>query len=122
MIISNLLETDITVDSVTLSSDTEKVVALSNAILPKDARIEGSDIEEIVWLGNRGGGKARILKMKFANLSCRNNAFRFSRNLNSPTVYNSFGRVYINKDMSYLRRKEEKRLRDEYHSLKNDYP
>ena len=74
--ISNLPETDITVDSVTLSGDTEKVVALSNAILPKDAQIEGSDIVETVRLRNCGGGEARILKVKFAKLSCRNNALR----------------------------------------------
>ena len=44
------------------------------------------------------------------------------QNLNSPTVRKAFGRVYLNKDMSFLRRREEKRLRDHYKSLKAKYP
>ena len=122
LIFSNIPEEDVSVDGHTSSNDVDKVLALSNSILPSDAKIEESDIDEVVRLGGRGGAKPRVLKVKLVDLASKSNILRNSRHLNSPSVFRSFGRVYINKDMSYLRRKEEQRLRLEFKRLKNIHP
>ena len=125
LIFSNIPEEDVTVDGDyvrTLSTDADKVLALSNTILPSDAKIEKSDIAEVVRLGSLGRGKPRVLKVKLVDMVNKNNILRNSRHLNLPSVWQTFGRVYINKDMSYLRRKEERRIRLEFLRLKNIHP
>ena len=118
LIISNMPENEVTVNNVSIDNDVEKIVALANLILPSDDKISRADIEETVRIGRRGG----ILKVRLSDVYCRNKILRSCRSLNSPAVLGSFGRLYVNKDMSYLRRCEEKRLRNECRRLKTLYP
>ena len=122
LIISNLPESAVTIDNVPVTDDVEKFVALANSILPPDDHISEDDIKETMRLGQRGGRNTRIMKVKFSEVQSRNNILRHCKNLNQPTILSSFGRVFINKDMSYLRRCEEKRLRGEYKLLRSSYP
>ena len=73
-------------------------------------------------LGRRGGDELRVMKVKLQHVASRNTILRFCRNLNSSAVKQTFGRVYVNRDMSYLRRKWEKRLRREYQRLEDLHP
>jgi hypothetical protein len=121
LVISNLVETDVSFAGGLLAGDEAKTLALANAILPPDVSLKKEDILESSRIG-RPGGRPRLLKVRLSEVRCRNVILRHSRNLNSPTILNTFGRIFVNKDMSFLRRQEEKRLRDKYREMKNSYP
>ena len=122
VIISNLPESDVSYDNQSLEDDEDKTLALANAILPLDQRLRSDEILEVTRIGQQHGGHPRILKVKLSDVSCRNNLLRCSRNLKLPAINSSFGRIFINRDMSYLRRLEEKRLRERLKELKLAYP
>ena len=121
LVISNLPETNVLFDQETLTDDETKAVTLVNEILPRDKEFTSDDICEVVRLG-RPGRNPRTLKVKLNDASCRNGILRCGRNLNSDVIRKAFGTVYINKDLSFLRRKEEKRLRLRRKELKETYP
>ena len=121
LIVSNLPETSITLNEETFENDETKVLALVNEILPASQELDSDDVHEVVRLG-RPGMKPRILRVKFSEESSRNKILRSCRNLNSSEIQAAFGRIYINKDLSFLRRQEEKRLRQRRSDLKKSYP
>lgn len=121
LIVSNLPETNITFDQATFEDDETKVLALANEILPASQVLDSSDILEVVRLG-RPGKKPRTLKVKFSDQSSRNNVLRSGKGLSSDGIRAAFGRIYVNKDLSFLRRQEEKRLRMKRNELKKTYP
>lgn len=121
LIFSNVPEDQCTFESVALTDDEPKVIALANAILPPEQRISKEDLIDVSRIG-RPGGRPRILKVKLSDASCKINILRSSRNLNSSSIRTSFGRVFINKDMSYLRRLEEKRIRESFRLLRGRQP
>ena len=122
LIFSNVPETDVTFEGSNLSTDIDKVKSLVDSIIPETASFDSDDIQEVTRIGRGGGRSPRILKVRVANINCRNQILFCSRNLNANDIRTSFGRVYINKDMSALRRLEEKRLRDHFKQLKVQYP
>ena len=112
LILSGVPETPVSLDGEEIKDDADKVVSLLN-LLSSDDKFSEEDISEMTRIG-RGGRPPRILKVRFEDFRTRNDVLRCSRNLNSPAVHKAFGRVYVNKDMSLLRRREEKRLREHY--------
>ena len=122
LVITNMPEGEVMADEVPITNDKEKFVALANLILPHDEEIDVDDVEEAVRLGRRGGSKPCLMKVRLRDAPSRNMILRSCRNLNSPVVHRAFGKIYVNKDMSYLRRVEEKRLREEYRRLKSLHP
>lgn len=121
LIISNLPESKVTFKQEALESDKEKVRELFNEILPPDQEVFDDDLCEVVRIG-RPGRNSRALKVKLSSEKWRNNILRCGRNLNSDSIRSAFGRIYINKDLSFLRRQEEKRLREKRKELKEQYP
>ena len=121
LIFSNVPETPISVNNESIDDDKDKMLTLLNLISPPDQRVSEEDILEVTRLG-RGGKNPRILKVRVHDVRSRNDILRCSKNLNSSPVRNSFGRVYVNKDMSFLRRREEKRLREHCKLLRSSYP
>ena len=63
-----------------------------------------------------------LREFKMLDEKCRNYIVRCGKFLNSDRICSAFGRVYINKDLSYFRRQEEKRLRMKRNELKASYP
>ena len=125
MINSNIPECPGTFNNETLSDDDAKVKALVNAIVPDSTcmHLDTSEaILDVKRIGYSGGNSPRILKVSLLDVECRNKILRCTRNLNSETIHRTFERVFINKDMSFLRRREEKRLRDAYRQLRARYP
>ena len=124
VIISNLPESDVSLSFAgdSLDDDESRTLALANAILPQDQQLSDGEILEVARIGERRAGHPRILKVKLSDSQYRNNLLRSCRNLNLPLITNSFGRIFINRDMSYLRRQEEKRLREKMKELKHAYP
>ena len=123
LILSNVPEDKITFEKETISSDDDKVRSLVDAIVPEAMRLDvNEDILSVRRIGQSGGRTPRILKVCLSDTDCRNKILRCSRNLNSDTIRSAYGRVYVNKDMSFLRRLEEKRLREEYRQLKAKFP
>jgi hypothetical protein len=121
LIISNLPESDVTFKNSTLSSDADKVKALIGEIVPETEGVNPGDVLEVTRIG-RPGKFPRIVKLRLPDMNCRNKILRSSKGLNSPGVQQSFGRLFVNKDMSYLRRLEEKRLRVRSKELSAQYP
>ena len=121
LMISNLPESSITFNQKTLESDNEKVLSLINEILSPAQTLDPDDIGDVVRLG-RPGRNPRPLKVKVVDEKCRNYIVRSGKFLNSDRIRSAFGRVYINKDLSYFRRQEEKRLRMKRNELKASYP
>lgn len=121
LVISNLPETDVTFEKTTLRDDDSKVLALVKTIVPEIEELDSADILEVTRLG-RGGNSPRIVKVRLANVSCRNTILRSCRNLNSDAIRSTFGRVFVNRDMSFLRRLEEKRLRLRLQELNAKFP
>lgn len=122
LIISNVPEESFqSVDKQLLTEDTSKVLSLFNEISPPGRVFSEDEILEVARLG-RAGGRPRVLRVKLRDMRSRNDILRSSKNLNSSPIRKTFGRVYVNKDMSFLRRKEEKRLRDEYRILRDKFP
>lgn len=123
LILSNVPEGSITFEKETLSTDDAKVRSLVDAIVPETMRLDvNEDILNVKRIGQSGGRSPRILKVCLSDIDCRNKILRCSRNLNSDTIRSAYGRVYANKDMSFLRRLEEKRLREAYRQLKVKFP
>ena len=121
LIISNLPETDVVFNKVTLTDDEEKISCLLEEILDEEHQLSSSDIEETRRIG-RPGRRPRLLKVRLSDAKSKYNILRASRKLNSVDIRNSFGRIYINKDLSFLRRQEERRLREQYKELRASYP
>lgn len=125
LVISNLPETDISFENDTLVDDVTKIEALVNAILPPMERVsaglDSGDIVETSRIG-RAGRFPRMVKVRLGDVECRNKILRACRNLNSDRIRSSFGKIFINKDMTFLRRQEEKHLRLHYKELKARYP
>ena len=121
LIISNVPETEVTVNNEVLKDDESKLLNLTNLILPSDSKIQPEDICEATRLG-RGGRNPRIIKLKLSNVQCKINFLRNCKYLNSDVIRTSYGRIFINKGLSFLRRQEEKRLREVYKDLKRKYP
>ena len=70
----------------------------------------------------RSGRSPRLLKVKLSAERLRNDILRSGKNLGSKNIRAAFGAVYVNKDLSYLRRKEEKRLRIKCKERKVQFP
>lgn len=121
LIISNLEEDEIVCDGDEFAEDENKVLKLFNKILPPDAKITPHDIDDTLRLGRRGR-KPRTLKVRLTSVHCRNKILRSCKHLNLDSVRQTFGRVFVNKDMSFLRRLEEKRLREQYKQLRDKHP
>jgi hypothetical protein len=122
LMLSNIPEDNIVFENETLTTDFQKVRSLIQAICSDNNNIDSSDILEVKRIGKSGGTAPRLLKVCLEDIDHRNSILYCSRNLNRDSIRNSFGRVFINKDMSFLRRREEKRLRDAYRHLKGKYP
>lgn len=121
LVFSNVPEEPCTFESVSHADDEPKLVALANAILPPEQRIGKDNIVSVSRIG-RAGGRPRLIKVRLTDADCKTNILRSSRNLNSPAIRSSFGRVFINKDMSFLRRMEEKRLRENLKQVRSRQP
>lgn len=121
LIFSNLPEVSVSFEQETLGDDGAKVLALANDILPPEHRLDTDDIVEAVRLG-RPGKNPRIVKVKFDDENTAINILRSCRNLRSDKIRMSFGSVFINRDLPFLRRQEEKRLRIKRKDLKTRHP
>lgn len=123
LVISNLPETNVEFDSESLADDESKTFALLNAILPPDQKLAKEKVVNLTRLGRFASrDRPRLLKVHLPDIKCRNDILHNCRNLNSTSILRSFGRIHVNKDMSYLRRQEEKRLRVRMKELKSAYP
>ena len=121
LMISNIPETDVSVNGETLTDDESKVLHLMNHILPSENEMSAEDICKTVRLGS-GGRNPRMMKLVLPSVEYKIKILRSCKNLNSSTVRSSYGRVFVNKDMSVLRRREEKRLRMQARDLRSRYP
>lgn len=122
LIVSNVPETSVTFDREKLEDDTEKFLVLANEMLVGCKSTVGPDnISEIVRLG-RPGVTPRIMKVKLHDESLCNSILRSGKFLRSDRIRTTFGTIYVNKDVSYLRRKEERRLRLKRKELKDNFP
>ena len=117
LIFSGVPETDVEVgDEECLEDDEEKISFLCEKI---DSEFCSRSIESYTRLGKRRLGINRLLKVKFTERSVRNATLYSQRKIREDQeCVSSFGRVYINKDLSPLCRKEEKRLREVLHDEK----
>jgi hypothetical protein len=122
LIISNLPESDVTFRNTTLAGDNVKVMTLLGEIVPQSEGFDPKDVLEVTRIGRPGGKAPRIVKIRLPDVTCRNKILRSCRELNSNGIQHAFGRVFINKDMSFLRRQEEKRLRAKFKELNAQYP
>lgn len=123
LVISNLPETSVEFDSESLADDESKTLALFNAILPPHQKLAKEQLDNVTRLGRYASNdRPRLLKIRLPDVKCRNDILHNCRNLNSTSILSSFGRIHVNKDMSYLRRQEEKRLRSRMKQLKSAYP
>ena len=75
-------ETEVTANNEVLKDDENKILYLSNLILPPDSKISREDICESTCLG-RGGRNARIIKLKLSNVQCKINILHNCKYLNS---------------------------------------
>ena len=117
VVVSGIPEADIQVDGQHLTNDTKKAVFLSKIIT--DSFTE-DDICSCTRLGRQARGQNRLLHIKFSNADVKNEILRNQRKIREiQNITKAFGMLYINKDMSILSRKEDKRLRDEMKSLRS---
>ena len=122
LIVSNVPENTVTFDKEELGNDTDKFLALANEILPGSRElVSAADISEVVRLG-QPGKNPRVLKVKLHDEDLRNDILRSGKNLGTASIRTAFGAVYVNKDLSLLRRQEERRLRLKRRELKNKFP
>ena len=122
LIVSNVPENAVTFNHEKLEDDTAKFRALADEILSSSRRdLLSDDISEVVRLG-RSGTSPRILKVRLHDESLCNEILRCGKYLSSDNIRSVFGTIYVNKDVSFLRRKEERRLRLKRKELKTMYP
>lgn len=121
LIISNLPESNVDFNSSTIKDDSAKVETIFGEIIPEVEGFEPDDVLEATRIG-RPGKAPRIVKVRLRDVHCRNKILRSCRNLNSAPIQAAFGKVFINKDQSFLRRQEEKRLRLRCRELNSEYP
>lgn len=102
LIFTNVPEADVTFEGSTISKDIDKVKTLVQFITSKAAtNFDTDNIEEVTRFGRSGGKSPRILKVRVADVNCRNQILRSSRHLNVDAIRISFGRIYINKYVSF---------------------
>lgn len=119
VIFHNVPEDDLSFGADRLKSDSEKINFI---ICSAQVKVEPTDVESLQRLGKRNDNKHRPLKItlsdtdaKFAFLNARKS---ISMNDTLRQVFHN--RVYVNTDNSFLRQKEEFRLRQRLKDLKNE--
>lgn len=113
IVIHGIPEEAVSVDDTELSTDDEKVAYLLNVVE------ESERFRSAIRLGKRGIGRKRPLLVKLYEKSQRNSLLFEQKKLrNDVCCKNSFGPIYVNRDSSFLMRKEEKRLREKIKSIR----
>ena len=120
VIVSGIPESNLKVEGEELTSDSEKMAYLCGKI--KDS-FDEDDLASCTRLGQQKSGQNRLLRVKFEDLSVRNEIF-FNQKMLRETpkgnpVCKVFGMIYFNKDLTPLMRKEEKRLREEMKNMRS---
>lgn len=93
-----------------LKSDVEKVEYLTS-VIDEDAEVKC--VNSTFRLGKRASGRTRHLLVRFRSVADRNSfLFNQKKLRNSQPCRENFGVIYVNRDASFLVKKEEKRLRD----------
>lgn len=120
VIVHGIPEGDIPVNNdLRIGSDIDKVSHLSKALTPNDNRIAG-DIEHVRRIGKRIDGKNRPLLVRFWERSSRNEfLYEQKKFRQSDEINSTFGKVFVNKDSTFLVRKEEFRLRGKLKSIRS---
>lgn len=121
LLVNNVPEDNLSFGTETLESDSDKI-----SFIITSAQVD-ADIDDVIdfqRLGKRTPNKHRPLritladkKVKFAFLNMRK-----SISMNKDLQQAFHNRVFINSDNSFLRQKEDYRLRERLRELKNDYP
>ena len=114
LIINGIPEKDIAIHDEILKDDESKVNYICDEICEN---FNENHIVECVRLGKGNSNRSRPMKVEFSNKDIRYKLLSGQKKLrvSNPDI---FGKVFSNPDMSYLMRKEHKRLRDELRSLK----
>jgi hypothetical protein len=115
VVIHGVPEEEISVNDLVLKSDTQKVAYLSNIIDPADKE---APIDFVTRLGPKTPGRRRHLLVSFSNKSDRN-AMLFKQKMlrNDTSCRTNLGPIDVNRDSTFLVRKEEKRLREKMKSM-----
>ena len=118
LIFSGVPESPLIVDQdEVLDDDREKIAHICQLV---DPDIDESDIT-VERLGSKTYGKPRIIKATFTNQKHRNEILRNQKIIRNSSV-DRLKYIYINKDSSFIMRKEEKRLRDHMKEAKSMNP
>lgn len=121
VIVHNMPESGITVAGETINHDSDKIMALCKMT---DLDIVSKDVVNLQRLGKRQTNKNRPLKIQFRE---KEHKFKLLNNRNKiskdETIKRTFcHKIYVNPDSSHLMQKEEFRLRQKLHQLKDASP
>ena len=110
LIFMGIPESNVVFDDETLTNDSDKISSLCNEISDD---LNQYSIQSCFRLGTKTGQKNRPIKVVFSDVSARNKILYSQKRLReNSSVVNSFGRIFVNKDSSFLMRREEVRLRE----------
>lgn len=117
LVFSNIPETNVNIDDVTLDDDLSKLKFLCSEI---NECFDVDDINSHFRIGPRKTGQKRLLLVKFDDTETRNKILFAQRAIReSEKCKAGFGLVFINKDSTPLIRKEEKRLREKLKTMRS---
>ena len=118
VVIQGIPESNVTVDDESLSNDEEKILHLMEIAGVADPAPDS--IESLSRLGKKLPNKNRSLLVRF---DCKKDKDRFlfqqKRFRSSKSCVDNFGTIFVNRDSTFLMRKEQKRLRDKMKDLRN---
>lgn len=118
LVFSNVPEEDIMVNDLILESDIDKLEYLCGVI---DKEIDRNDFFSCSRIGRPKAGHKRLLLIKFEDVKHRNRVLFSQKALRDDKLCTSkFGQIYVNKDSTFLIRKEEKRLRERLKEVRAD--
>ena len=119
VVINNIPEESLNVDETALDTDKEKVKYLSSII--HDDEYYSPPVERIHRLGRKQQGRNRPLLVRFSRQSDRDDFLFDQKKLRSNSKCSAnLGFIYVNRDSTFLVRKEEKRLRDRLKEMRRN--
>lgn len=114
VIVQGIPEPGIKIDDVSLTTDTEKVDYLTNIVSEN-----GLAVDSVFRLGRKGNERSRPLVVRFSCKADRNRFLFHQKSLRENVECKlHFGTIFVNRDSTYLMRKEEKRLRDKIKAMR----
>lgn len=120
LIVSGISEKGIEIDGSKLVDDMQKlnyIFSIANADFDPSCLLSHSR------LGSVKTNQSRLIKVTFDSLTSRNMVFHQQKLIRADTKCRiAFGPIYLNRDSTFLIRKEEKRLRDTMQNLKHSNP